>query len=105
MIFDNEHIIFDIPPLSTEWIFNAKLYLDKNGEKLNVCSESDLYAGTLICNFCIYHTIIGDINRFFITSRNLNTQKLTFEYYLLPVLNHFCRENLIELKFEYLNYE
>lgn len=105
MTFKNEHIVFDIPSFSMEWIFNAQLYLNADDEKFHVCSESDVIIGTHICNFCIYHTIIGDISKFFITCRDLSTQDLTFECYLKPVLNHFCKENYIELKFEHLNYE
>jgi hypothetical protein len=105
MTLKNEEIVFNIPCLSMEWIFNAKLYLDKNEEIFNVCSQSDEIIGTHICNFCIYHTIIGDISKFFITCPDFSNEDLIFECYLQPILNHFCRENLIELKFEYLNYE
>jgi len=105
MKFDNEQVVFKIPSLSTEWIFPAQLYFNRNDERFYICSESDDKKGKHICNFCIYHSIIGDIHKFDITYRDFNTEDLVLEYILQPILNQYCTHNLIELKIEYLNYE
>lgn len=105
MIYDNEQVVFNIPSLSMEWIFPAQLYFNRNDERFYICSESDETKGKRICKFSIFHTIIGDINKFNITCRDFNTKDMVFEYVLQPILNQYCSKNLIELKFDYLNYE
>jgi hypothetical protein len=105
MLFNNEQVVFKIPSLSTEWIFPAQLYFNRNDERFYVCSELDESKGRYICKFSIFHTIIGDIKRFDITCRDFNTKDLIFEFILHPILNQYCTENLIELKFDDLNYE
>lgn len=105
MRFDNEQVDFNIPSLSTEWIFPAQLYFNRNDERFYVCSISEPSKGKNICKFSIYHTIIGDINKFDITCRDFNTDDFVFEFILEPILNKYCKDNLIELKFDQLNYE
>jgi len=101
MTFNYEQVVFNIPSISTEWIFPAQLYFNRNNEHFYVCSELEQSKGKHISNFTIFHTIIGDIHKFNISFRGLNTDDFIFEWVIEPIINQYCNEKLIELKFEH----
>lgn len=105
MTITNEQVVFNIPSLSTEWIFPAQLYFDINNERYYVCSEEQDTNESFMCNFCIYHTIIGDIHKFNVTFHKLSKKYIIIEWVLEIILSIYCKENLIELNFEKVNYE
>lgn len=102
MIFNNEQTIFDIPSLSFEWIFPAQLFFNRNDNSFYICDELNETKGKQYCKFTIFHTITGDINQFDVTCRDFTTTDFVFEYILEPILSKYCKENLIELKFDHL---
>ena len=102
MIFNNEPTIFDIPSLSSEWIFHAQLFFNRNDHSVHICNEINERKGKYYCVFTIFHTMIGDINQFSITCRDFTTDSFFFKNIFEPILNKYCNENLIELKFDQL---
>jgi len=105
MTFNNEQTIFEIPSLSSEWILLAQLCYNEDDKCFYVSDESEEAKGTKMCKITIIHTLIGDIKTFDITCRDFSANDSVFEFILKPILKKYCRENIIELKFDYLNYE
>ena len=105
MKFNNEKTIFDIPSLSSEWILFAQLCFNEDDKCFYVFNRFEGDKKTKMCNITIYHTLIGDIKRFNITCRDFSANDSVFEFILQPIFKKYCQENIIELKFEFLNHE
>lgn len=106
MKYNNEQIIFDIPPLSSEWSFNAKLYCAENDNIFYVSSELLPIKANEICRFSIFHTLIGDIHKFDVTCRVFTMDcEYSYDYILEPIMRKFCNENIIELNLYKISYE
>ena len=105
MTFNNEQTIFEIPSLSSEWILFAQLCYNEDDKCFYVSNKFEEDKGTKMCKITIYHTLIGDIKRFNITCRDFSANDSVFEFILQPIFKKYCQENIIELKFDFLNYE
>lgn len=105
MMFLHKEIIFEIPPLTSEFIFLAQLYLDEVNDILFVSEENNNLKGNPISRFSILHSIIGDINKFHITCREYKSCNHNCKLNLEPIFKKYCNDNFIEYKFYCLNYE
>jgi hypothetical protein len=103
-MLQGRNIIFNIPPLTSEFIFPAQLYLDDN-DTLVVSEESNTPFCKLICRFSILHSIIGDINKFHISCRGFKSDNHNCNNILEPIFRKYCDDNLIDFDFYCLNYE
>ena len=105
MKYNNEQIIFEIPPLSSEWSFNAKLYHLKQENTFYISNELLLIEAKEICNFYIFNTNIGDINKFDVIcpvmNQDCNKEYSVFYLVLKPILQRFCEDRMIELKLSF----
>jgi len=98
MIFNNEQIIFLIPSLELEWILPVVISYEENC--FYVSNEHKEFKGTPICKATIFHSIIGDINRFDVTCRGFTIEHNNFEFILEPIFKKYCNDNIIDLKFD-----
>jgi hypothetical protein len=105
MIFNNEQIVFLIPSLESEWILPVVLSFEKIENCFYVTNEFSDVKGSPLCRATIFHTIMGDINRFDITCRDFTISHPSFESLLEPIFRRYCENKLIELKFDCISYE
>ncbi len=104
-MLQDRKIIFDIPSLNNEFIFPAQLYLNDVDNMLIISKEHNKLLGMPICRFSIVHRTIGDISKFRITCLRHTANKETCETTLEPIFRKYCDDNLIDLKFDCINYE
>jgi hypothetical protein len=105
MQLDNNNFKFLIPSLENEWVFPAKLCYNELENSFSISKQSNDFRCKLICKMNIIHTIIGNINSFLIICRNFDKNDFVFECILEPIFRRYCELHLIELKFEYLDYD
>jgi len=103
-MFQDRKIIFNIPPLTSEFIFTAQLYLDDD-DTLFISEQSNIPYCNLICRFYILHSMIVDISKFHISCRVLNSDNHNCNNILQPIFRKYCDDNLIDLEFYCLDYE
>lgn len=102
MQLTNKKLIFDIPSLSDEWIFHVNIFFDFMDNTFYVLHKSKTSVFNYIGSLTIFHTMIGDINRFDVTFRDFNTSSEIFETTVKPIFEKYCAENTIELHFDYI---
>jgi hypothetical protein len=105
MKYNNEQFSIEIPPLTYEWSYNAKLFHIENGNTFFISDELPPIEAKEIFKFYIFHTIIGDINKFDVTYRVSNIECSIFDSVLKPILQKFCNERIIEFNFYKIPYE
>lgn len=109
MEYNNEQFIIEIPPLTSEWSYNAKLYHLERENIFYISNELLPIEEKEICKFYFFHTIIGDINKLDVTCRISNQDSeleySVFDSVLEPILRKFCNERIIELNLYKIPYE
>jgi len=105
MMLQDREIIFEIPPLTGEFIFPAQLYLNEANNTLVISEENNTLKGNPLGRFSILHSIIGDINQFHISCREFKSENHDCKCTLKPIFKKYCDANLIDFKFYCLNDE
>jgi hypothetical protein len=105
MQYNDEQFIIEIPPLTYEWSYNAKLYHLEQENIFYILNELTPIEGKEICKFSFFHTIIGDINKLDVICRisneDNNMEHSVFDSVLEPILRIFCNDRIIALNFFY----
>ena len=105
MFFNNEQISFSIPSLNYEWIYPVVISFNKIENCFYVEVDDLKNKNDILYRATIFHTISGDINRFDITCSDFTTQDESFKNLINPIFTKYCKENLIDLKFDVIDYD
>lgn len=105
MKYNNQDVVLEIPSLRKEWLIHVGLFYRKKNNIVNfflITKIKDVNdrlndLQKIKGSFTIFHTIIGDINKFTVSYKDVDVDIL--QDVCIPIFEKCCKHDMIELDF------